>query len=60
LSIPAGTQPGQTFRLSGRGMPQLKNPKKFGDLMVKVNPKIPKTLSKKAKDLFSELKQLGE
>jgi DnaJ-class molecular chaperone len=41
-------------------MPQLKNPKKFGDLMVKVNPKIPKKLSKKAKDLFSELKQLGE
>ena len=26
LSIPAGTQPGQTFRLAGRGMPHLKNP----------------------------------
>ncbi len=60
LSIQAGTQPGQTIRLAGRGMPQLKNPKKFGDLMVKVNLKIPKKLSKKAKDLFSELKQLGE
>ena len=60
LSIPPGTQPGQTFRLTGRGMPQLKNPKKFGDLMVKVNIKIPRNLSSKEKELFSELKHLGK
>ena len=58
LSIPAGTQPGQTFRLAGRGMPQLKNPDKFGDLMVKVNLKVPRNLSKKEIELFTELKQL--
>jgi len=59
LSIPPGTQPGQTFRLAGRGMPQLKNPKKFGDLMVKVTIKIPRNLSSKEKELFSELKHLS-
>lgn len=60
LSIPPGTQPGQTFRLTGRGMPQLKNPNKFGDLMVKVTIKIPRNLSSKEKELFSELKHLGK
>jgi curved DNA-binding protein len=59
LSIPAGTQPGQTFRLAGRGMPHLKTPNKFGDMMVKVNLKIPKKISKKEKELFNELKQLS-
>ena len=58
LSIPSGTQPGQTFRLSGRGMPQLKNPKKSGDLYVKVNIRIPRNLSSEEKELFSELNQL--
>jgi len=58
LSIPSGTQPGQTFRLSGRGMPQLKNPKKSGDLYVEVNIRIPRNLSSKEKELFSELNQL--
>jgi curved DNA-binding protein len=59
LSIPPGTQPGQTFRLAGRGMPQLKNPKKFGDLMVKVTIKIPRNLSSKEKELFSDLRRLS-
>ena len=60
LSLPSGTQPGQTFRLSGRGMPQLKNPKKSGDLYVKVNIRIPRNLSSEEKELFSELNQLKE
>ncbi len=58
LSIPAGTQSGQTFRLSGRGMPLLKNPQITGDLFVKVNIRIPRKLSPKEKELFSELKRL--
>ncbi|MCJ7534149.1 MAG: J domain-containing protein [Anaerolineales bacterium] len=58
LSIPAGTQPGQTFRLTGRGMPQLKAPKKFGDLLVNIEINIPQKLSAKEEELFSELKHL--
>ena len=59
LSIPAGTQSGQTFRLNGRGMPKLKNSQEYGDLMVKVNVRIPKKLTDKEKQLFSELQGLS-
>lgn len=59
LSIPPGTQPGQTFRLSGRGMPQLRSPEVFGDIFVKVHVKIPKKLTPKQKDLYTELRKLN-
>jgi curved DNA-binding protein len=59
LSIPSGTQSGQSFRLSGRGMPHLKDPESFGDMYAKVNIQIPRKLSSKQKDLFSELKELN-
>jgi len=55
LNIPSGTQPEQSFRLSGKGMPHLKDPKKFGDLYAKAKVRIPKTLSDQEKDLFSQL-----
>ena len=58
LSIPAGTQSDQTFRLAGRGMPDLKNSQSFGDLFVKINIDIPRKLTNKEKELFSELQQL--
>lgn len=60
LTIPAGTQSGQTIRLSGRGMPQLRNPKVFGDLFIKVKVNIPDKLSNKEKELFTKLKQIRE
>jgi len=55
LNIPAGTQPEQSFRLKGKGMPLLKDTKKFGDLYAKVKVRIPKSLSDQEKDLFSQL-----
>ncbi len=55
LTIPAGTQPGQTFRLAGRGMPNLKNPQTKGDLYVKAKVTIPRDLTPKQKELFREL-----
>jgi len=55
LKIPAGTQPGQTFRLAGRGMPHLRNPQSFGDLFAKVKVQLPKSLSQKQRDLFEQL-----
>ena len=54
LTIPAGTQPEQKIRLSGRGMPKLRNPKEKGDLYVRVKVKIPKDLSKEQKKLLGE------
>ncbi len=56
LTIPAGTQPGQTFRLSGRGMPLLRSPETHGDLYVRMKVQIPKNLSKQQKELFEKLR----
>jgi curved DNA-binding protein len=55
LKIPAGTQPGQTFRLAGRGMPHLRNPQSFGDLYARVKVHLPRTLSQKQRELFEQL-----
>ncbi len=54
LSIPAGTQPDQVFRLAGRGMPHLKNPNTKGDLYVKLKVQVPKYLSSKQRELLEE------
>jgi curved DNA-binding protein len=56
LTIPAGTQPGTAFRLSGRGMPQLKSPQTFGNLYVRVKVEIPKSLSAHQKELYEKLR----
>ncbi|MBN2147099.1 MAG: J domain-containing protein [Anaerolineales bacterium] len=55
LTIPAGTQPGQAIRLSGRGMPLLKSPSTFGDLLVRIKVRLPKNLTNKQRELFQEL-----
>lgn len=55
LTIPAGTQPGQTFRLSGQGMPQLRSPKTRGDLYARIKVQIPRNLSAEQRKLFEEL-----
>jgi curved DNA-binding protein len=48
LTIPPGTQPGRTFRLSGRGMPRFKG-EGFGDLFVKTRLVLPTDLSEEAR-----------
>ena len=47
LKIPAGTQSGRTFRLTGRGMPRFKSPG-HGDLFVKAKVVLPAALSDEA------------
>lgn len=58
LSIPAGTQPEQIFRLTGRGMPHLKNPNTKGDLYVKLKVQVPKYLSSKQRELIEEASRI--
>lgn len=58
LTIPAGTQPGQKIRLGGRGMPKIKEPQVFGDLLVVVKVDLPKKLSDKQRKLFTELRNI--
>jgi len=55
LTIPAGTQPEQVFRLNGRGMPRLKDPSTHGDLFARARVRIPKKLTEHEQKLFQEL-----
>jgi len=58
LKIPPETDNGRIFRLPGLGMPNTRSPQKFGDLLVKIDVKFPKKLSKEEKQLFHELRRL--
>ena len=54
LKIPAETQNGVTFRLSGQGMPHLGDTKR-GDLLAKVKVVLPNNLSADEKRFFEQL-----
>jgi molecular chaperone DnaJ len=54
LHIPAGTQPGQVFRLRGKGVPHLQQSGR-GDLFVVVNILVPATLTSEQKKLMAQL-----
>ncbi len=56
LKIPAGTQSGQTFRLSDRGVKQKDG--KSGDIFVKIKVAVPKNLSERERELVEELSSL--
>jgi len=58
LTIPPETENGKTFRLQGLGMPNLRDPKKMGDLLAKVNVLLPKKLSAKEKEMFKRLRDM--
>jgi DnaJ-class molecular chaperone len=59
LRLPPGTQNGQTFRLTGLGMPKLGSPEKRGDLYARVKVRLPKEADEKTRHLFEQLKQAG-
>ena len=58
LKIPPGSQPGQTFRLKGRGMPGLGKPGKQGDLFAKLKLVVPRDLSAEERALYEQLTAL--
>lgn len=58
LTIPPGTQPGQTFRLRGKGMPQIKSPAKYGDLLARAQVTIPRHLTDEARQQLAALADL--
>jgi molecular chaperone DnaJ len=55
LEIPGGTQPGQTFRLKGQGMPVLRRPGRRGDLRVVADVVVPRKLSREQRELLQRL-----
>jgi curved DNA-binding protein len=60
LTIPPGSQPGQIFRLKGRGMPKLSKPSEHGDLYARLQIKLPRRLSDHERDLFQQLADLHD
>ena len=58
LTIPPGTQGGQTFRLKGKGMPYLRDEAKFGDLMTRIKIRIPKEINDDQRRLYQQLAEL--
>jgi molecular chaperone DnaJ len=57
IEIPAGTQPGQRFRLRKRGMPK-PGERGRGDLWVKIRLVVPAVTDERARALLRELTQL--
>ena len=55
--IPPGTKPGAKLRLKGLGLPGENGAK--GDLYVKLEPLVPKRLTKKQKELLKQLREVG-
>ena len=58
LSVPPESQNGQTFRLSGQGMPDLKAQDSRGDLYVTIKVILPTGLNEEGRQLFRQLKEL--
>jgi molecular chaperone DnaJ len=54
VEIPAGTQPGKTINLRGRGMPRIGGGRR-GDLHVVVDVSIPRRLNDRQRELLREL-----
>ena len=55
MSIPEGTQTGQTFRLRGKGMPHVRSASTIGDLYVHVELEVPVKLTSEQKELVRQL-----
>ena len=53
-SVPAGTQPGEVFRLKGKGVPHLRRNGR-GDQLVVVHVATPTKLTDRQRELFDEL-----
>ena len=58
LTVPPETQNGTRVKLKGKGMPVYKQEGKHGDLYITWQVRIPRNLSDREKELFTELAKL--
>ncbi len=58
LRIPPGTQSGKTIRISERGMPNLRQADRKGDLYARVLVQVPTNLTEEERELFERLSEL--
>ena len=55
IEVPPGTQSGKVFRLAGKGVPQLRNPRRRGDHLVNILVETPESLDESQKLLLEQL-----
>ena len=60
MKIPAGSQAGQTFRIRGQGLPDLKHKDQRGDILVTLEVKTSKNLSDEEQRLITRFRDLRE
>lgn len=56
LTIPPGTQPGQTFRLTGKGLPRMRASGR-GDMLVRVSVAVPIDLTDEQQGIIRSLRE---
>ncbi|KAG8467408.1 hypothetical protein KFE25_000724 [Diacronema lutheri] len=59
IELPAGTQPGTTLRIEGKGVPKLNSPDTRGNQFIKVIVTIPRKLTKQERDAVIQLDELA-
>ena len=57
INIPSGIQNGDQIRIAGKGLPNIKDPRR-GDLICEIYVELPKKLKKKEEELLREIAQL--
>ena len=57
VHIKEGSQPGQVLRLRGKGMPVYDRSGQFGDLLLRLDVKLPHRLNAEQKQLFEKLRE---
>ena len=57
ISIPEGTQSGKSFTLKGKGIADINNPKRQGNIIVTVNVETPKGLSSEQKKILRSFEE---
>jgi molecular chaperone DnaJ len=57
ITVPAGTQSGEVFKLRRRGLPHPRH-RELGDLLVQVNIEVPRQLNARQEELLRELAEL--
>jgi molecular chaperone DnaJ len=57
LTVPKGTQPGDTFRLRGEGVASLRGHGK-GDMVIEIQVIIPEKLNKRQRELLEEFAEI--
>ena len=58
VTVPELTQPGQSLRLKAQGFPVFKDENRYGDMILKLNCRLPEKLSAGEKELFEKLKEM--